>query len=805
MILTIDNLDGRGAVDYTQAMDFSTPFEVERTLNQPSLLRGALILAGSSLPVPVRRGRVTLTAAAGTTLFTGYLTVEPVALYLGEASAGPVYTSVLSAVSDEWLLDQQSFLNRYGSGLGLGEYTQTLLSTLASRIAPSSVFASVSAPISRAVGYLSQENHRAWSATAGALASASAFAYRALNGSVTLTPVAGTTHIFSDGDGSLAIAALQTTSVRTLANDVTVTGADEPWAYFTELFTGDGSTAVFPLLGEPETPNAGHAELLADVFDQQAFNTELWQITDPGSHFGMGAGGLTLTGGNGLDGQTVFAAFNPIELGGTLIFELGSVLLQPGSAGILGGLYAGAPILANCTGGFSVAPSGGNTVLTPIVNGTAAGTPLTLVAGAPYTLRLRLHCPEPIRVQQSYYAMVDTLGAPGAQPQIFGGGLVTAPLALVFEARNLEASSNTPATVLFDGMLASSPARATPVVANSLSLSGSIAAVSVAATGSGWVRSTSASGTQWTRLIGKAAEGDDCALSASVSGQVSFFAGRIPAAGETVTVAYRGRRRAVARLADPESLATEAAGSVAGSGASGTARWIGHVVTPPARCQEDCEAAAQAILSFATERAAAISGSYTALNPVSGGDIWPGDVLSLVNCEATTNVIVRKVSLSSRGAYPEILTYRLAFANEWAEGLALTLSETVPADALLPALPLLLADSTTGSPTLPGRTLASLQSITVLGPAGNALTVDAGQAAPNGGGFEVRRSDSGWGVGSAGTASGNLVLRSPVRGFSLPVSAVHESFYIRMYDASTPPLYSRRSAAIVTHLANAAG
>jgi hypothetical protein len=64
----------------------------------------------------------------------------------------------------------------------------------------------------------------------------------------------------------------------------------------------------------------------------------------------------------------------------------------------------------------------------------------------------------------------------------------------------------------------------------------------------------------------------------------------------------------------------------------------------------------------------------------------------------------------------------------------------------------------------------------------------------------VRRRDGGFGVGTATTSSGDLVLRSPVRGFSIPVPALEETFFVRMYDASVPPLYSRFSAAISTHL-----
>ena len=63
--------------------------------------------------MPVRRGRVTVTAAMRTVLFTGYLATEPVRIYAGNASTGPVYRARVTAVSDEWLLDN------LGSGAGL--------------------------------------------------------------------------------------------------------------------------------------------------------------------------------------------------------------------------------------------------------------------------------------------------------------------------------------------------------------------------------------------------------------------------------------------------------------------------------------------------------------------------------------------------------------------------------------------------------------------------------------------------------------------------------------------------------------
>ncbi len=168
----------------------------------------------------------------------------------------------------------------------------------------------------------------------------------------------------------------------------------------------------------------------------------------------------------------------------------------------------------------------------------------------------------------------------------------------------------------------------------------------------------------------------------------------------------------------------------------------------------------------------------------------------------TTSVLVRKVELAENGAAPEVLTYDLAFANDWAEGLGLHLSEAVADDALLPAAPLELAPGQT--PATDGHALPNLNQLAVVAFTGAdataAMTIDAGTDPPAGGGFEVRRHDGGWGTGTAGSAAGDLVLRSPVRGFSIPRAAFEEQFFIRVYDAATPAHYSRQSAAIVTHM-----
>ena len=299
----------------------------------------------------------------------------------------------------------------------------------------------------------------------------------------------------------------------------------------------------------------------------------------------------------------------------------------------------------------------------------------------------------------------------------------------------------------------------------------------VTQTGSAWVVSTPPGGTTGTRLIGVAGEGVDCKVAGT--GKVTFFAGRVPVAGEIVAVSYRIRSRAIARLEDAASVVAEAAG-----GMPGTARWLGKVVRPLARSSADCESAAQAVLGFATSRAAALAGSYASINPTA--DVWPGDVLSIVANGQTMNVVVRQVAIENGNAFPELLTYRIAFANDWAEALGVTLSEAIAPDSFLPPTAM----------TAAGAVLANLQQLSVVSATTTTLQVDAGTAPPAGGGFEVRLRDWNFGPG----VDQNLVLRSPVRGFSIPRSAQVERYYIRMYDASNPPLYSRLSSAVFTNL-----
>ena len=767
MKLTIDNLDGAGTVDYSRTVCPEGPLTIERVLNMPSRCHALLEVSDAGLAVPLRRGRVVVARADGALLFTGYIATEPALVYAGRGTKGAVYRVAFSAVSDEWLLDKQP---APASGPGYAQLAGAALKTMTQRL-DAVAFSTTGVTNGRVAGLFATVQTAGWAANAGRLAGSTYAAYRVVNGAIQLQLAGSVTHTLSDGEATLRFTSLKTAQVKELANDVTLSGAMEPSTYVTEVFAGDGVTSTFQLTEVPHrVRGAAASRWVSDSFDAGSLNPQVWSVSDPGSHLGLSGAGLTMSGGNGLDGQTTLTAIDALEVGGTLVVEAGSVRMDASSTGMLCGLYAGMTQQANCLAGYSVRQSGGATVVRPMVQGVETGAAYTMLSGHRYTLRIRLHCPEMQRVRQTYYAMVD-----GAV-QSFGGGMAEAPVALVFELQDLGASSNTPATVLYDGVVTRSPASCSFVAANSIQLFGTMGYCRVTQTGSAWVTCTLPDGTKATRLVGIAGEGVDCVL--SVTGLVTFLAGRVPVAGELVTVTYRRSRRSVARLEDAASVAAEAAG-----GGPGSARWMGRVVHPVTRSSADCECAAQAVLAFATSRAAAIAGRCEAIN---GDDVWPGDVLNFMRNGQMVQVMVRRVTIEDGHAWPEWLTYRIDFANDWAEGLGLELSESIATDALLPQT----------AAALPGNVLANLQQLQVVSATETALQVDAGVAPPAGGGFEVRRRDGDFGPG----VDQDLVLRSPVRSFAIPREGQVERYFVRMYDGSPTPIYTRFSNAIFTHL-----
>ena len=774
--------------DYSAALVNEPALTIERRLNKPQQCSFCVDCDDSGLPFPLRNQTVAVTANDGAVLFNGYVVTDPVLEYAGQTVTGPRYRVHLAAWSEEYALDRQPLPWMRG---GVNQSAGTMLTVMTSRLSAQGI-STTGVAAGPTVGQFQPDAVSSWSANAGALAASARMAYRVSAGAMALTPVGTVTH--SLNGATLRPSSLQLSSTRALANDVTVSGAEEPGELALELFEGDGATTVFDLT-RPGFSVKGE-KIVDEGFTLSVLNPQVWQINDPGSNLAIGSNGLAIAGGTGTDGQTTLCAIDPVELGGSIVVEAGNVMLAVNSAGLLGGLYNGLVNLGNCFAGFRVRTSGGALLLVAVVDGSEVGTIYTLTPSHLYTLRIRLHFPELVRSLATYYSV----GTGGVVAR--GGGLVSSPGAIEFELQDSASAPNTPATVLYDGTVASTPATATFAAVNSIALVGSVGYFTVKRPSTAWVTSIPPMALERTRRVGLAAEGAECkvtVVTGDTPGKLTFYAAAVPAAGELIKVRYRTSQRSVARLASVASQTLEGAGQPA-NGIPGVAQWTGKVEKPEARCSADCEAAAAAVLDFSTSRAAAWEAAVTGpnLHQQSSGDVWPGDVVSLAAPFASSSdaalaatFIVRSVKITNAPGKPEQLDYALGLANEWADGLSLTLNDTVAADAVLPAQPAPAVNAVS----------ANLQAVDVTALTSTALTVTMNATAPTGGGFEVRRQDTNFGNGVApNQAQQGLVVRSSVATFSLPRAAELEQFFVRMYDGSIPPLYSRVSAAIFTNV-----
>ena len=125
-------------------------------------------------------------------------------------------------------------------------------------------------------------------------------------------------------------------------------------------------------------------------------------------------------------------------------------------------------------------------------------------------------------------------------------------------------------------------------------------------------------------------------------------------------------------------------------------------------------------------------------------------------------VVVRSVKLSYTATYPDLVQYAIAFANDWADDLAIKPSASVPADAWLPAAI---------SPTY----LPNLNALAVIAMAAANVTINTGVSAPSGGGFEIRLRDNCFMPGT----DPDLVMRGAQTIMSFARSSASGRFYIR--------------------------
>ena len=759
--------------DYTAALDAVRPLTIERKLNEPSICRFWLGLpAGGSLVTPSGNQSISVTGDDGTLYFTGYIVVSPLPEYAGFGTEGPRYRIAIQALSDEVLLDQ--LLMPPSTGV-TGETAGSLMTGLVIRTG-STALSTQGLSLSAAVSNFIPDPGAPFSRSAGQLANVARATYRAVNGELTLSSVQSTVHTLNESDGSLSLANLAfTASVkRALANDVTVCGDHEPVAYVTEYFLGDGITTQFYLTADPYFPASSKATVIRELFNESEIDQRVWENSGGPGYLSLGAAGLAMNGGNGIDGQTVLSWLDPVEIGGTLLLEAVGVTLSPGSTGILAGFFTGGENAADCTTGFQVTAQQGTGAVTlqPFIQGTTAGTTFAVNPANQYTLRARVHCAENIRALAIYRSFGDS------GPITAGGEWNLSPGKLQLEVQEFVNGVGAMPVTLYDGAIANVPGSCTVVAASSLNLIGTMRAFNLTNLGSGWVVSTPPSGGSYTRRVGTTAEAAECYLERT--GKVVFYTGYAPVTGEQIAVNYRTVGRAVGRTVNAASQQ-----ALTQTGSPAVAAWIGSVTEPPARCSADCRNAALVMEQAAAGVSALWSGTYKGTKSSFATDVWPGDAL-LLNAPSTNlnaQVVVRAVQVSYRASYPDLVEYAITFANDWADDLAIKTSATVPADTWLPA------------PVAP-TVLANLTGLTVTTLNGSTVGVSTGVTPPTGGGFEIRRRDFAFMPGE----DPGLVARAPLPNMTFSRETANDRFYIRMYDGATPPNYSEFSRALFLNL-----
>jgi hypothetical protein len=171
---------------------------------------------------------------------------------------------------------------------------------------------------------------------------------------------------------------------------------------------------------------------------------------------------------------------------------------------------------------------------------------------------------------------------------------------------------------------------------------------------------------------------------------------------------------------------------------------------------------------------------------LAADDVLPGDSVQVAapSRSAIFTAIVREVDIRVTSAAEDLAEYRIGFANDAAALLGSRFAKASIPDPLPTAL-------TTSGPSA-GNYLESLTGVTVTEVIATEVTVDTGTAPPAGGGFEVRRSDGGWGA----SGDGNLVGRYTTQTIVLPRLSRVQEYALRQFDNSAPAQYSSQTALV---------
>ena len=762
MKLTIDNNDSRGPQDYTPHLDANALPKISRKLNRAWQMTAALVAADANFVVPASGGRVVLQRKDGSKLFTGYLVATSQLQPLGYAQKGRAWRYVLQAQDDSWLLERNALAIRPPF---TSRTAGDALRTITDDVLPGVLDVSGVQDIGNIYQY-STNAQKDWSTHAQELATMMRGCYMVQDGKLTFQPVGQQSFNLNETDAKFVPGGLSVLSPDMLRNDVTLLGELEPERYVRDYFLGDGATLSFSLSSTPF--DAKSSTLFQEDYVGPALTPDFWALSDPNHLVWVQSGSIHLSG------PATLRYVEQLELAGGLRLQHGQVSFGAASEGTVGGIYCGGIADANCIAGFRITPNGGNSNIQALINGLPVGALITTTPGHQYQFATELLSNEAHRVHQAYYSSQHGGGNPR------GGDAVGAAVRFVLSLHDIDPNNPgtiaAPATVLFDDVLGSTTSFASYAVVDGPALFFDLSFTRATLMPAAEIRSMIPNQSFRTRLAGALAEGGECYLTSA--GNLHFYPPYPPQQNEQIIIAYRSSARAMARVQDTNSIAAHREGTD-----NGQRSCVKRLKLPAAPTSVDCENAALAVLDDATQQA--WSGAYDVVSDLlPASDVVPGMSLhvSAPSWQAQFSALVREVEVQVVGVDEDRSQYSIKFANDTAALLGTEFNS-----ALLPE-PLTTVFTVTGpsgSLYLPSLTAAKVIDIIA-----TQITIDAGVQPPSGGGIEVRRSDGGWGPGSAGNLAGRFQSQS----FVVPRLSRVQDYYLRQYDNSNPAKYSRYSA-----------
>jgi len=629
------------------------------------------------------------------------------------------------------------------------------------------------------IPYYSVNPAKKWTASAEEIALLGRCSYRDDNGSLFFAPVGTNMYALTESAASFSPSDLQLQSVNRLINDLTILGQLEPYAHVKDYFCGDGYTTKFYMSQKPFTRSSQVALYNRVILDETYLELDPthWTVTDPLGVISVSNGALQVAGGTGVDGQTLLTFIELMELGGATTLEHGDVVFNAASDGVIGGIYTGTVSIPNCVAGFRITPTGGYCNIQALVEGSLAGNALITQAGHHYVFTTMLFPTEAYRMQQVYHSSLHPSGSPR------GGEAVACDVRVVLEVQDIDpsnpASQIAPATVLYDDVIANAPGFCIYALINASNLQCSVAFTYLWLPIDALVRATLPGESPVTVLVGSLLDGAECQITSEPA--LEFYPQNIPAANELIEVSYRGQFHAMARIINSASIEAHQHGG--DDGVRGSVREVG---LPIPRTDVDCETAALAVLDDAGQGWAGEYQAWSQFLPGGAADIFPGDGLA-VNVPsrmATFTAIMKEVDVAIVDIAGENSRYTLRFVDAGDPSLDF---------AFVAALVKQTEVSTPIDVTEVGNVyLADLTDAEATNVTSTTVTVDAGWTPPAGWGIEVRYSDEGWGAGY----NGNLIGRFTAESFTLTRYAESQDYFLRSYDESTPPKYSRYSTAL---------